>query len=1369
MVTIRSVNEIILSLIDFFKLAQPDLDTKPGTVARDLFVDAPASQLALLYDEISGVANKQSLRLVVGSDLDKLAKNFGVVRRQASPSSGSAILTFSSINAPVSINRGSIITANNGFSFSVTAGTSVTPSAINFYRAVAAKYRDQLDFAGISDTLAVQVTVTATSPGTTGNIGTYSLAKTSIAGVSNVTNVNPFTGGTDQETDAVFRNRVLASFSGSSVGTALGYLNVALGTTGVGDAEVIEPGDALMTRDGTVVSIASDGTRTIVSEGSGGKVDVVVLGSNLIESSDSFIYQDKSNNNDPTNVKNDVVLGQIAADVNKTINRKRIDDIASGTLPSQPVDSIVSVTGSLSGSNFAPKTTDTYGRVSGNFELAKDTGVYGGSPFGFDTFHWVSNKVSLFSEDKIRGQFNGQDATTFKDVLEIPQAQQTLSITNENSTVTSDRSIIQLLHTPATNVTRVFNVKTGERYIITSQNLDGTGTFNTTGRIQISGNTLPSTSDQLQVDYNWIVNFDQYADYDGLTYTSNPRSVTDSIDWGLASVVKEEKITFTQATGNNFFTGTANHPISTVLTAKSFLEVDSTVQQVTSGTFINRLSVVVSHLAASTTSVDSVTLKNSSVELYNTAQADGTYTVAAEVVGINILYVTTIILPTDTVATSGEKVTVILDSTDVFHSDATAGSSSGTQITIPTTLIDTTATTINLLVTYIANVTDLFSSSITTLPASRAGNGFTVSNNAGFTNFSLTNISRRENQIVQQNLSSQFYVELTVPSADFSLVASQVVSVIRLSDGYELWSSNHPGTIDVGTSGNYQLIFSGFNNPTIGDRVLIVYYSTDARRFQPFSFSNDLIKTRVDTLTLAPIAGKLRVLLNKFINKSSLTFNVIEPNTDIVLFTGSDGYLTDNGNGTATFGSLTVDFSTLPDLTNKKLNVQVPVSGFTDVNDDGYYDITTYTLSTNTMTITETLDNITADQISIIRVLDGQEIWNSKGTIDVLNNRLLISSSTAASAGDLVYVMFFNLKNLRKAATRVVGTTADQVVNSGILTVSGTTLTKADSYIFTSTNTGLKLNLSEALRKALGLASTASIPSNVRIAKIVKVEKVETASQTDDTVLSVLTTYDIKNTTIQNNLFYMDEMLADPTLQALDFILPNTQNNSLNTSPVNLPTLGDKIRVTFYYATDGDTENLSYTRNGTLYTNKKFALIDKMFIASGFKASQATRFTASSFTQPSLGSRYKVYYDYLAPKQNERIVVTYSYNKIISDVTFAIENTRPINADVLVRAAKEILLDLTINVVIDSTMTSSTSTILQNLRDQLVSTLSTTTLGEIIDQPTIINVAQAVSGIARARILYFNKTGEDGQVLKIQAQKDEFFAPNNIVINTETR
>src|SRR5574343_146292 len=112
--------------------------------------------------------------------------------------------------------------------------------------------------------------------------------------------------------------------------------------------------------------------------------------------------------------------------------------VKSPVMKIQPVDSLTQITGSLSGSNFVEKTVDSFGRVSGNYELLKDTGAYGGGPWGFDTFHWISNKISLLSEDEVKAQFNGQDALTVSDDFSIPQAQQFISLANENSTVTTD-------------------------------------------------------------------------------------------------------------------------------------------------------------------------------------------------------------------------------------------------------------------------------------------------------------------------------------------------------------------------------------------------------------------------------------------------------------------------------------------------------------------------------------------------------------------------------------------------------------------------------------------------------------------------------------------------------------------------------------------------------------------------------------------------------------------------------------------------------------------------------------------------------------------------------------------------------------------
>src|SRR6185369_363215 len=123
--------------------------------------------------------------------------------------------------------------------------------------------------------------------------------------------------------------------------------------------------------------------------------------------------------------------------------------------------------------------------------------------------------------------------------------------------------------------------------------------------------------------------------------------------------------------------------------------------------------------------------KNNGTELYKTSQNDGVFSNLAGVVGIDIVFTTTIILPTDTPAQVGDKVTVYLNSSNIFQSGSIQGSSNGTQVTIPSTLIDSTADRINLRVTYIANVNDLFSSAVTFIPASRVGNGYALSNNNG--------------------------------------------------------------------------------------------------------------------------------------------------------------------------------------------------------------------------------------------------------------------------------------------------------------------------------------------------------------------------------------------------------------------------------------------------------------------------------------------------------------------------------------------------------------------------------------------------------------------------------------------------------------
>lgn len=1358
MVAIKSTNDLIQELLDYFKIVQSNLDTKPGTVARDLFIDAPSSQLAILYDSLSRISEKQSFRLTSGTDLTKLAQNFGLYRKNGAASTGVAILTFKSIDANIGINVNDLVYSNNGFSFSVVTGTTVSASSINLYKSIASKYRNQLDFVGISDEYAVLITVKATTSGSAGNIGAYSLSRTSINGVNNITNIESFGGGTDQESELSFKNRIFSTFSGSSVGTTLGYLNTALSTTNVLDAVVIEPGDILMTRDGTVVKNGE-----IVSEGTGGKVDVIILGSSLIEKTDSFIFRDKSNNNDPSNDKNDFVLGQISSDIGKTISKKRKDNIASGILPSQPIDNVLEVTGSLSGSNFIQKSIDEFGRVSGNYELIKDTGAYSGSVWGFDKFKWISNTISNFSEDKVKGQFNNQDSVSYTDITNINNIYQNISIVNENSIVTSDKSIIQLLHKPTNNVTRVFNVNTGEIYIVTDQGIDQSTGYNKDGLIKISGNTLPSVGDILQTDYNWVFKYDKYSDFDGLYNTYNVRNVTDSIDWGYSSNIKNELVNFKLDSSGNFYQGRATNPITSIVSINKFTEILSNVFVIDSGTFVNRLAIKISNFITNTQSIDSVKLINSNFELYNTNLNNGLFVNSTEIVNANISYVTTIILPTDSIAKENDIVKVFSDYVNVFSSDTVSGSFNLNEITIPSSLVNLNYSNITLIVNYISSITNLISTSINSLPFIKNGNGFEAVGNVNSSTNKI-NILKTEFQLIKQNISLQKYISLSLSSTEYIINKENIISIIRVSDNAVLWNqSNGLGSI-ITNGSNYNIILNGLNTPLVNDSVIVFYYANEVKRFQPFTFSNNLIKTFKSQLSLNLLTNKYEISLNLFTNQiSGLKYKVLQPNSDGYVANITDGYIT-SYDGYALLYSVAYNLNTISDIQNK----QILIYDATDDNNNGKYDIVGYDPILKSIKIKNYYDNILSNQVSIIRLFDGKEIFEN-GTIDIDNNKLLIPVISDLNNSDKVFVNIFNYKNLRQSPTILASSISDQIINTGVLTFAGTTINLIEDAVFTVTSNDLTLNLSEVLRKELGLTSSQQIPNNIKIASILKAEKVNTVSLSNNEVISVNAIYDVNFTKINDNTLYSSTMLMDKNLNNYQFTLPSTPNNTLTIGSNNLPKLGDKVRVSFYYIKSNDSESISYTRNGLLYSNKKFAFLDKIYPSSGFRLSQSTKLTISFFTQPILGSRYKVYYNYIAPKENERISIKYNYNKAISNVTLNLENSRQVTADILAKEAKNIKLDLIINVVIESQYLNSTTIVLQDLRDSLNNILTTNVLANIVDTTDIINTAQASKGIDRARIIYFNKNGESGSITKFEANKDEYYTPNQITINIETR
>ena len=180
MALFRSFSEIVNLMIERLKLVQPNLDTKPGTVSRDLFIDIQADQLEKVYRVISLVSSKQSLASAVGKDLDNLARNFSLERRSGSSSGGMVFFTTNSIISDISIPDGTMVTARNGATYKTVGSYTLTSSERSKFSSNANKYRGALNLAGINDIYAIEIPVQGRSAGVSGNIAPLQIVSSHV-------------------------------------------------------------------------------------------------------------------------------------------------------------------------------------------------------------------------------------------------------------------------------------------------------------------------------------------------------------------------------------------------------------------------------------------------------------------------------------------------------------------------------------------------------------------------------------------------------------------------------------------------------------------------------------------------------------------------------------------------------------------------------------------------------------------------------------------------------------------------------------------------------------------------------------------------------------------------------------------------------------------------------------------------------------------------------------------------------------------------------------------------------------------------------------------------------------------------------------
>ena len=672
MATFRSFSEIVSSMIRRLSLSQPNLDTKPGTVSRDLFIDPVADEVAKLYSALNVISEKQSLTTAVGSDLEKLAANFGISRGTGSAAGGTVLFVTNSLVADISIPNGTIVTSRSGINFRTIGNYVMSVADKNRLASNATRFRRALNIAGLNSIYALEVPIQAERPGSRGNVSSLQITRTGLQANASVINLVATTGGSNSERDSSFKARILSVFSGANIGTDFGYRNALLGLEGVLDALVVGPGNSLMLRDGTETIALEDGTSRILSSGTGGKVDIYVLGRKIEPVTESYIFNDYSGSGDISDERNDYLLGQGNQDITRTSEERRVLAFRNGTLPAQPIDSIISVTGSQSG----PLTEaffDANGIKQGHFELIKDFNPEtGGSPFGFDKIHFISGSKEVSGESITKGPSYTLDTTEFSGISEVSQVYQDVNEVGENSDIlVSSPGFIRLKHSPVIRVSRVQNKTTGEIYSVINQNLE-TGELNETGIIQIQGKSLPNSSSTLSVNYTWRRFFDKDVDFSGRRLAQFfDADAEDAIDWSQSGgIFEEEGLLERSEDGINYEIQVAYDIAKTISVYTKEAEEESvSLLTLPDGSF--GAGIVLDQALPAVKNIISIRRKSDGLELYNTTKNDGSFSSRE------------IYLPSDSLANLDDLVIVNYNKVELFDISNGDGSFYSNRIVLP--------------------------------------------------------------------------------------------------------------------------------------------------------------------------------------------------------------------------------------------------------------------------------------------------------------------------------------------------------------------------------------------------------------------------------------------------------------------------------------------------------------------------------------------------------------------------------------------------------------------------------------------------------------------------------------------------------------
>lgn len=232
------VSSIINQMRQYIKNLYPSMSTSEGTILNDVVISAPAQQIGNQYDQLAIVQNDQAVNTASDTGLNKMASNFTLLSKSATPSQGQII--FYSNTPPsndITINTGTLVST---LSSTAAPGTFFTTlQTATMYANLASTY-----FNPATNKYELSILATASSPGSAGNVaaGTIIALITPISGINGCYNPNDMVGGTDLESPDALRTRIITKNQGINLDSANGLLSLILAQTGVQDATVVGHG-----------------------------------------------------------------------------------------------------------------------------------------------------------------------------------------------------------------------------------------------------------------------------------------------------------------------------------------------------------------------------------------------------------------------------------------------------------------------------------------------------------------------------------------------------------------------------------------------------------------------------------------------------------------------------------------------------------------------------------------------------------------------------------------------------------------------------------------------------------------------------------------------------------------------------------------------------------------------------------------------------------------------------------------------------------------------------------------------------------------------------------------------------------------------